>query len=171
MQGLSAEIYRGEKIAFLGPNGVGKTTLLRLLLRELEPLSRDASEDDFELRLRQVVPFRDGSWSEHGNNVAEYVVLHWQVADADVFVRAVAGDSVRAERRIDDLVVYLLRARVARLRAAELPRENPILDTAGGALSGEDMRQTETDKELLQALNDRTRDFGIAVDRLRLERL
>ena len=28
---------RGDKIGFIGPNGVGKTTLLRLLLGQLEP--------------------------------------------------------------------------------------------------------------------------------------
>ncbi len=33
---FSVEVYRGEKIALVGPNGVGKTTLLRVLLGELE---------------------------------------------------------------------------------------------------------------------------------------
>jgi ATP-binding cassette subfamily F protein uup len=36
---LNTTILRGDKIAILGPNGVGKTTLLRLLLGELEPSS------------------------------------------------------------------------------------------------------------------------------------
>jgi len=34
---FNATVLRGDKIAILGPNGVGKTTLLRLLLGELEP--------------------------------------------------------------------------------------------------------------------------------------
>ncbi|MBE2180970.1 MAG: ATP-binding cassette domain-containing protein [Chthoniobacterales bacterium] len=34
---FSTEIYRGDKIGILGPNGCGKTTLLKLLLGRLEP--------------------------------------------------------------------------------------------------------------------------------------
>lgn len=36
---FSTEIMRGDKIGLIGPNGVGKSTLLRLLLGELQPQS------------------------------------------------------------------------------------------------------------------------------------
>jgi len=39
IKNLNTTILRGDKIAILGPNGVGKTTLLRLLLGDLEPSS------------------------------------------------------------------------------------------------------------------------------------
>ena len=36
-QQLSAEIRFGERVALLGPNGVGKTTLLKVILGQLKP--------------------------------------------------------------------------------------------------------------------------------------
>ncbi len=37
MSGFDLRVLRGDRIAFVGPNGVGKTTLLKLLLGEVEP--------------------------------------------------------------------------------------------------------------------------------------
>jgi ATP-binding cassette subfamily F protein uup len=37
LQGFSSKIMRGDKVGIIGPNGVGKTTLVQLLLGESEP--------------------------------------------------------------------------------------------------------------------------------------
>jgi ATP-binding cassette subfamily F protein uup len=37
VEGLTTKIMRGDKVGIIGPNGVGKTTLVQLLLGELEP--------------------------------------------------------------------------------------------------------------------------------------
>ena len=41
---FSVLVERGDKIALIGPNGVGKTTLIRLLLGELKPLSGEIEQ-------------------------------------------------------------------------------------------------------------------------------
>ncbi len=37
VSGLSLTVQRGDRIAFIGPNGVGKTTVIKMLLGEVEP--------------------------------------------------------------------------------------------------------------------------------------
>ena len=37
LKGFSSKIMRGDKVGIIGPNGVGKTTLVQLLLGEIEP--------------------------------------------------------------------------------------------------------------------------------------
>jgi ATP-binding cassette subfamily F protein uup len=37
LRNFDIRILRGDRVAFVGPNGVGKTTLLRMLLKEIEP--------------------------------------------------------------------------------------------------------------------------------------
>lgn len=52
----------------------------RYLMRELSRQGRAVSEEELRTRLRQVIPFRDGSWTAGGESLAEYAVGHWRLA-------------------------------------------------------------------------------------------
>lgn len=43
IENLNAEIFKGDRIAIIGPNGRGKTTLLNLIANELKPVSGEIS--------------------------------------------------------------------------------------------------------------------------------
>ena len=40
-KGVNFDIYRGEKVALIGPNGIGKSTLFKMIMNELTPLNGD----------------------------------------------------------------------------------------------------------------------------------
>jgi len=37
-KGVNFDIYRGEKVALIGPNGIGKSTLFKIVMKELTPI-------------------------------------------------------------------------------------------------------------------------------------
>ena len=63
MQDFSAIIQRGDKIGLIGPNGIGKTTFLKLILGELQPTS-----GKIRLGSRQEVAYFDQFRSSLNNN-------------------------------------------------------------------------------------------------------
>jgi predicted unusual protein kinase regulating ubiquinone biosynthesis (AarF/ABC1/UbiB family) len=67
-EALVAVLYRDPDAAC--------TALLREMVRE----DGARSEEDLRLRLRQIVPFRDGSWSSNGESLAEYLFLYARTA-------------------------------------------------------------------------------------------
>lgn len=50
------------------------------LLREVERLPGAVDEAELMLRLRQVVPFRDGAWSLGGDSLPEHLFAGWRLA-------------------------------------------------------------------------------------------
>ncbi len=82
IQNFSTEISRGDRVGIVGPNGCGKTTLLKILLGELSPQAgtvrlgsnlQIAYFDQMRTRLRE-----DRSLVENIGDGQEYVVLNGQ---------------------------------------------------------------------------------------------
>jgi ATP-binding cassette, subfamily F, member 3 len=77
---VSFELLRGERLAILGENGTGKTTLLKTLAGRLPPLSgsaqtgHDVSIGYYDQELRDLDPARraiDAVWDEHPHETEE----------------------------------------------------------------------------------------------------
>ena len=43
LNGIDTTIERGEKVALIGPNGIGKSTLLKIALGQMEPNSGESN--------------------------------------------------------------------------------------------------------------------------------
>src|SRR5678816_1508842 len=66
LDGLTIEVPKGIVFGFLGPNGSGKTTTIRILLGLLEPTSGSAEVLGFDTRRNpDDIRFRCGSLLEH----------------------------------------------------------------------------------------------------------
>ena len=79
---VSFELLRGERLAILGENGTGKTTLLKTLAGRLAPLAgtattgHDVSIGYYDQELRDLDPRRraiDAVWDEHPSETEESV--------------------------------------------------------------------------------------------------
>jgi ATP-binding cassette subfamily F protein 3 len=82
VRGLSFELLRGERLAILGENGTGKTTLLKTLAARLPALAgtvtpgHDVSIGYYDQELRDLDPKRraiDAVWDQHPEETEESV--------------------------------------------------------------------------------------------------
>jgi D-methionine transport system ATP-binding protein len=58
LQDVSCEIFRGDRLALIGPSGAGKTSLLRLMNRLIEATQGQIYFDDREIRQIPVLQLR-----------------------------------------------------------------------------------------------------------------
>ncbi|MFN8370579.1 MAG: ATP-binding cassette domain-containing protein [Bacteriovoracaceae bacterium] len=88
LKGINFELKRGEKVALIGPNGVGKSTLLNILIGSLE-----ASEGKFEWGYETKLSFFSQNHSEvHAKKSNLYDWLYGYSVDGDVgSVRSLLG--------------------------------------------------------------------------------
>jgi ATPase subunit of ABC transporter with duplicated ATPase domains len=174
LDGVSVTIAPGHRIGVVGPNGVGKSTLLRLLTGDLEPDSGtvelvpgDATIGHLTQEL-QVVP---------GETVADVVARRTGVAAAQRELDAAADDLAAGAARADDRYSAALEHWL-RIGAADLDhRLGAVLDEVGlgtdgrdqpaGALSGGQRARVNLASVLLSgfdvlALDEPTNDLDLA---------
>ena len=69
---VSFELKKGDKTALIGPNGIGKTTLLKILVNELEAQSG---------RIREGVNVKPGYYDQAQQNLDEAKTLFQEISD------------------------------------------------------------------------------------------
>ena len=106
---MSFEIERGNTVGFLGLNGVGKTTLLKILACGLRPSSGTVTVDGFDV-LRDPHEVRSG-WATCPSC---RLCTHMPVRDYLTFVGQLKGMSrERVARRVPEVEEY---ARIGEVR-------------------------------------------------------
>jgi ATP-binding cassette subfamily F protein 3 len=72
-ENVTFELKKGDKTALIGPNGIGKTTLFKILMGELTPLSG---------RIREGVNVRVGYYDQAQQHLSEDKTLFQELADS-----------------------------------------------------------------------------------------
>jgi ATPase subunit of ABC transporter with duplicated ATPase domains len=117
LDGVSLTLGPGDRVGVVAPNGVGKSTLLRVLSGELEPDSGSVIRSPAAttvLRLSQEPDIRPGE------TLAEHLARRTQVAAAQADLDASAEALAGGERGADDAYDEALRRWLA-LGGADLP--------------------------------------------------
>jgi ATP-binding cassette subfamily F protein 3 len=130
--GVSLQIAHGERTALVGPNGVGKTTLLRILAG-LELMSSGQIHRAKGLRvgyLPQEATLSDGSQTLWELAQSTFAHLHRQAADLRRLEEAMAAATDSAER--DQFLARYGQAQDAFERAGGYSYEHRIRQVLGG---------------------------------------
>ncbi len=120
-------VWQGERVAIIGPNGCGKTTLLRALTGELEPLS-----GSFEWGHHvDVAHFRQSHWDQLRSDQTVLDALmdgkHQRISEARDFLGKFLFSDDDVHKRLDQLSGGE-RSRVALARLAQLEGNTLLLD-------------------------------------------
>lgn len=93
LQDVSFSIAPGEKVALLGPSGAGKTTIMKLLLRYMDPTSGSIHINGYTLPELKL-----DSWMEH----VGYIAQHAEVLDGTIRYNMIFGLPKERQETITD---------------------------------------------------------------------
>ncbi len=135
LRAVSFSLNTGETLALLGPNGVGKTTLLRVLATLIKPSSGGASVDSLDVvrdaaQVRRVVGYVGHQPHLYEDLTARENLLFFARMYGMRDGRACAADlleRVGLTRRANDLVRTLSRGQTQRLALARGVLHEPSL--------------------------------------------
>jgi ATP-binding cassette subfamily B protein len=99
LESISLAIAPGEKVALIGPSGAGKSTVMKLLLRYMDPTEGRILIDGMDLREIDL-----GSWL---SNVG-YVAQQFEVFDGTIRYNLTYGLSEERKREITDDEIWAI---------------------------------------------------------------
>ncbi len=166
VQDLSFEIHRGDILGIVGPNGCGKTTLLRSILELIPPLEGSVERD--RGLVISYMPQRDRLETMLPITALEVVEMG-RTARAGVFLRSQVSDRAAAQSALDHAAVGSLgpqlfrnlsggqQQRVLLARALSAEPDVLVLDepTAGMDIAGE--------ASIIALLRDLNRTRGVTI--------
>ncbi|MDO8419574.1 MAG: ATP-binding cassette domain-containing protein [Rubrivivax sp.] len=155
IEGFSATILRGDKVGLIGPNGCGKTTLLKLILGELQP-TRGSVRQGTRLQVAYFDQMRaaldlDATLADTISPGSEWIELGQEPKVTRKHVMSYLGDFLFAPERAKAPVRTLSggeRNRLLLARLFALPANVLVLDEPTNDL---DIDTLELLEELLQS--------------------
>ncbi len=171
LKDITLEISKGQVIAFVGSSGAGKSTMMSLILKFINPSSGNIYIDDKEIKtissidlrtniaLVQQQPFlfsgRINEAINMGRNFSEEEVINSaKIANAHKFIQKLPS---KYETKISERGTNLSGGQIQRIAIARAILGNPsilLLDEATSALDAES--EAEVQKGLNQAMKNRT---------------
>jgi ATP-binding cassette, subfamily B, heavy metal transporter len=97
LRDISFTIESGEKVALIGPSGAGKTTIMKLLLRFMDP-----SGGEIRINGNRLQDLSLSSWMEH----VGYIPQHAQIFDGTIRYNLTFGLSEERQRSITDEEIW-----------------------------------------------------------------